>query len=67
MKARRARCNTCGCCWGVSVRQEIPKSGYECPLCAGKRKRAQQVRTAKAQEKYIYGVIIHRKQEVSQI
>ena len=40
----RARCIHCKWHWGISVRQEIPKSGYECPLCAGKRKRAQQER-----------------------
>lgn len=49
----RARCIRCNWHWGVSIKQEIPKSGYECPLCASKRKRAQQVRTAKAQGKII--------------
>ena len=49
----KARCIHCKWHWGVSVRQEIPRTGYECPLCAGKRKRAQQAQTAKAQGKYI--------------
>ena len=62
----RARCIHCKWHWGISIRQEIPRPGYECPLCASKRKRAQQAQTAKAQGKYIYGVSIHRKQEVSQ-
>ena len=35
----RYLCKTCGKYWNVSILQEIPKTGYECPKCAIKRKR----------------------------
>lgn len=40
--SRNKRCIYCGRSWGISVLQDIPDEGYECPRCAGKRKRAQQ-------------------------
>lgn len=33
-----ARCSKCGKHWNVSVEAKIPKSGYECPFCSGKRR-----------------------------
>jgi hypothetical protein len=27
----KARCTYCGLFWGISVRQKIPRTGYECP------------------------------------
>ena len=38
----KKECVYCGLRWGVSILQKTPKSGYECPRCATKRKRAQQ-------------------------
>lgn len=34
----RAKCQTCGLHWNISVLQNIHKSGYECPHCESKRK-----------------------------
>lgn len=33
----KVKCRHCGSRWGVSVLQEIPKQGYECPICATKK------------------------------
>lgn len=35
----KAQCQTCRKMWGISILQEIPRSGYECPRCAKKKKR----------------------------
>ncbi|MDF2524219.1 MAG: hypothetical protein K0R31_1860, partial [Clostridiales bacterium] len=40
----KARCTYCRRHWGISILQEIPLSGYECPRCASKRKRASYMR-----------------------
>ncbi|MDF2858664.1 MAG: hypothetical protein K0Q87_4515 [Neobacillus sp.] len=34
----RSLCKTCGKYWNISILQEIPRTGYECPKCAVKRK-----------------------------
>ena len=36
----KKRCICCGLRWGVSILQEIPRTGYICPWCGSKRKRA---------------------------
>lgn len=36
----KAKCRHCGWPWGVSILQEIPKDGYECPICTTELKRA---------------------------
>ena len=36
----KAKCQTCKKHWNVSWMQYIPKSGYECPACYSKRKKA---------------------------
>ncbi|MBH1941675.1 hypothetical protein I5677_12300 [Mobilitalea sibirica] len=38
---RVKKCVYCRQVWGISIHQCIPRSGYECPRCTGKRKRAQ--------------------------
>lgn len=64
----KARCIHCKWHWGVSVRQEIPRTGYECPICAGKRKRAQQeCQFLPSPRKNYLKCIIAQNKEVSQI
>lgn len=33
-------CRQCGRSWNVSARYELPKSGYLCPQCWGKNRKA---------------------------
>ena len=51
--ARFKQCVICDQVWNISVRQEIPPDGYECPWCASKRKSAYQLRIGQAQGKNI--------------
>ena len=60
----RARCIHCKWHWGISVRQEIPRPGYECPLCAGKRKRARGVTAPIRLREKQSKCILAQKQEV---
>ena len=32
-----AKCNYCGLHWLISIKQEIPATGYECPHCSSKK------------------------------
>lgn len=29
----KSRCKYCGKYWNISIKQQIPKTGYECPKC----------------------------------
>ena len=40
MKAKYARCTYCGLIWNIDIEKVIPRSGYECPRCKRKRKKA---------------------------
>lgn len=33
-----AKCVNCGLSWNVSILHKIPRTGYTCPHCDGKRK-----------------------------
>ena len=49
-----ARCRTCGRSWGISLLQQIPKSGYVCPNCERKEDsdwKDQSERSPRAEEK----------------
>jgi hypothetical protein len=35
----RARCTTCSEYWNLSIYQDIPKTGYECPQCNKKKRK----------------------------
>lgn len=32
----KSRCKICGTYWNISIQQEIPRKGYECPWCSKK-------------------------------
>lgn len=34
----RARCEQCRRMWCISIQRRIPRAGYICPQCAGKKK-----------------------------
>lgn len=34
-----ARCVECQLMWRISIKKRIPKEGYLCPWCIGRRKR----------------------------
>lgn len=38
-----AKCK-CGLTWQISIKAEIPKSGYECPICEAKEKKMKELR-----------------------
>lgn len=33
-----ARCVICGLSWNVSILHKIPRTGYTCPKCDGRKK-----------------------------
>lgn len=35
-----ARCRTCGKHWNVSIKANIPKTGYMCPRCSIKQRKS---------------------------
>lgn len=38
-----AKCK-CGLIWNISIKAEIPKDGYECPICEAKEKKMRELR-----------------------
>ncbi len=36
-----ARCKQCNRYWNISILKRIPRSGYECPWCSGKKKKGE--------------------------
>lgn len=53
--ARIVLCLNCNLGWQISKMQKVPLSGYECPYCFSKRKRAlRSGNSSKAQRKTSY-------------
>lgn len=38
-----AKCK-CGLIWNISIKVEIPQSGYKCPVCEAKEKKMKELR-----------------------
>lgn len=53
----KAKCVGCGQVWNISVLQKIPKSGYVCPHCEGKRIREGKEWKKKEVEKLVREVV----------